>query len=772
MADVNIKGQVSIDTSAAEGSMNKLNATIKDAKKALADAKVGSNEYKAAQLELKAAQKELQTATELANSTHNKSGEAFSLLKGKVQGLVPGLSGAESGVKSLGSQLKILAMNPVMLILTAIVAVLAFLYESFTSSVEGGKKMQQVFAGLQAVASQVKDALFALGRSLIDVVTAAYQFMHLDFAGAAESMKAAGHEGTTAMKELGHAVTDTMGKFMDLEAQQQALNKAKKIAAVEDKHSQTLLLKSREIIMDETASIKDKKVALESVTAADTKSSAERVKNAAEDLRLGQERQKAAGIETEAGKKMNQELRDLDSANEDAKQEGIIIGTRLIKQRKLLERQEAAEDKGISDAAAAVTEKATAKAKAAQAENSAYRLRIHKQEKEIDLAQTFDAHQKELAQLRNKIEDEKYMNKKAMEDGKLSKAHYNQLAANIDKLAALERNVIEEKYNKERKEKEKNFAAEVNKIRLDIQLAGVTDVVKKEKILLKIAYDDKAKAAQKEYKDNAAMLYVVMLATNADYQAKLKAINKKATDEELKASQSLALRKIAFEFSQAKADLATKKKLLSQKMDIINAQYAAEILAAQGNAAKLQEIEFNHTVALAAASEANKEIKKEEVNVQKENAIAVGSIMLGLSDLVGKQTATGKALAISSSLINTYSAITATLAAAAKTPAGGIPGYAIAQSISTGIAGFAAVANIAKVQVPGGGGGSSMPTVSKVSAPLAPLPEHMSTSLSQSSINGIGNAAQGGTNRTFVLDSDIKNSAERMARINRAARLG
>ena len=169
---------------------------------------------------------------------------------------------------------------------------------------------------------------------------------------------------------------------------------------------------------------------------------------------------------------------------------------------------------------------------------------------------------------------------------------------------------------------------------------------------------------------------------------------------------------------------------------------------------------------------ANKEIKKEEVNVQKENAIAVGSIMLGLSDLVGKQTATGKALAISSSLINTYSAITATLAAAGKTPAGGIPGYAIAQSISTGIAGFAAVANIAKVQVPGGGGGSSMPTVSKVSAPLAPLPEHMSTSLSQSSINGIGNAAQGGTNRTFVLDSDIKNSAERMARINRAARLG
>ena len=35
MADVNIKGQVSIDTSAAEGSMNSLNQKIKESKKAL-----------------------------------------------------------------------------------------------------------------------------------------------------------------------------------------------------------------------------------------------------------------------------------------------------------------------------------------------------------------------------------------------------------------------------------------------------------------------------------------------------------------------------------------------------------------------------------------------------------------------------------------------------------------------------------------------------------------------------------------------------------------
>ena len=76
-------------------------------------------------------------------------------------------------------------------------------------------------------------------------------------------------------------------------------------------------------------------------------------------------------------------------------------------------------------------------------------------------------------------------------------------------------------------------------------------------------------------------------------------------------------------------------------------------------------------------------------------------------------------------------------------------------------------------QVKGGGAGGSVggaPTASTTAAPV--LPQTMATTLSAETIQGIGNAAAGGVNRAYVLDSDVRNSDERNARLQRAARLG
>ncbi len=78
-------------------------------------------------------------------------------------------------------------------------------------------------------------------------------------------------------------------------------------------------------------------------------------------------------------------------------------------------------------------------------------------------------------------------------------------------------------------------------------------------------------------------------------------------------------------------------------------------------------------------------------------------------------------------------------------------------------------------QVKGGGGGgasvgASAPTGTSTAAPV--LPQSTSTSLSAATIQGIGNAAAGGANRAYVLDADVRNSDERNARLQRAARLG
>jgi hypothetical protein len=148
-----------------------------------------------------------------------------------------------------------------------------------------------------------------------------------------------------------------------------------------------------------------------------------------------------------------------------------------------------------------------------------------------------------------------------------------------------------------------------------------------------------------------------------------------------------------------------------------------------------------------------------------------GETLGALGDLVGRQTIAGKALAISQALINTYLGVTEVLKnkTIIPEPFGTIQKVA---SVATILAsGFSAVKNIGRTQVPGGGGGgASTPSMASVAAPVSP--QSTATSLSASTIQNIGNAAAGGVNRAYVLDSDIRNSDERNVRLQRAARLG
>jgi len=168
--------------------------------------------------------------------------------------------------------------------------------------------------------------------------------------------------------------------------------------------------------------------------------------------------------------------------------------------------------------------------------------------------------------------------------------------------------------------------------------------------------------------------------------------------------------------------------------------------------------------------EADKAIDEQTVANKQAMFSAILNFSAMLSEALGRNTAAGKAIAVAGAFIDTYSAVTATLKAAAKTPAGGIPGYAIAQAIAVGAAGLINVKRIISVQVPGQGGGAGGASIPNLASPLAP--QNTNTRLDSSSIQGVGNAASGGVNRSFVLDADIKSNQERQARIARAARLG
>jgi hypothetical protein len=146
---------------------------------------------------------------------------------------------------------------------------------------------------------------------------------------------------------------------------------------------------------------------------------------------------------------------------------------------------------------------------------------------------------------------------------------------------------------------------------------------------------------------------------------------------------------------------------------------------------------------------------------------AVSNALGTASDIIGKETAAGKALAVAQALINTYLGASEVIKAKSTLPEpfGTIAKIAnVAAIIATGIK---TVKAITSVKVPGrgsSGGGASIPST-PITPPVAPQAE--TTRLEQGQINQIGNAA----GRAFVVESDITGNQEKIRRLNRQARI-
>lgn len=156
---------------------------------------------------------------------------------------------------------------------------------------------------------------------------------------------------------------------------------------------------------------------------------------------------------------------------------------------------------------------------------------------------------------------------------------------------------------------------------------------------------------------------------------------------------------------------------------------------------------------------ARKEAEAKEILLQ-----TTASALTNLSMVAGRETVAGKALAIASSIINTYQGATKALAQ------GGIAGPIAAAGIIA--AGLAAVKQIVSVKVPnqsgGGGVGVSAPTLS-TGSPLSPTTiASNQVSLDQRSINAIGNKAI----RAYVIESEITSAQQKIRRIQRQTTFG
>ena len=177
MADVEIRGKISVDTGNTQKSVNEMLESIKQTKAALKDAKVGSEEYKAAQAQLK-------KQTDDLNKTMDQSSGSFSKLKGTLGQVVPGLDAASEGAAGFGKQLWLLVANPIVAIIAGIVAALTLLYKAFASTNDGADKLEQIFAGVGAAVEVLRDRVLA-------VAGAIGKFFSGDFKAALEDGKKA-----------------------------------------------------------------------------------------------------------------------------------------------------------------------------------------------------------------------------------------------------------------------------------------------------------------------------------------------------------------------------------------------------------------------------------------------------------------------------------------------------------------------------------------------------------------------------------------------------
>ena len=361
---------------------------------------------------------------------------------------------------------------------------------------------------------------------------------------------------------------------------------------------------------------------------------------------------------------------------------------------------------------------------------------------------------------------------------------------NIDKQGASKSKADAEALAKEKLEAEKAALKKIADLRNEVFLASIKDENDKKRAELNLAFikeKDEILANTKITEATRNELIVAArtkLNTDLDKIAAIEKEKKEAADKKLledsakqmAAEDDLEFANLQKKFSnsqddekkQAAKDLAAldkklannetdlelEKNLLEQRDALLEEQFANSLIS-----------EDQYTANVEANAKARVDIAKKEADQKIALAQQSAAALTALSDIVGKETAAGKALAISSALINTYLGITQAL----KLPfPASIPATVIAATT-----GFSAVKNIIATKVPGGSssGGVGNMTVPNVSAaaPMAPAqPQAATTNISTQSINALGNQAA----RAYVVESDVTSSQQRMAAIQQRARFG
>jgi hypothetical protein len=250
-----------------------------------------------------------------------------------------------------------------------------------------------------------------------------------------------------------------------------------------------------------------------------------------------------------------------------------------------------------------------------------------------------------------------------------------------------------------------------------------------------------------------------------DQENKLNELNEQyALDLELFEGNQSALFFIFKKYQDARFNLEKENRATLSKEEEAEIDKKLESLTKAGEKEVQQKVKTNTmlTSLVDRSIKVNEQANKKDLTNKQLTETAkldlVANTLNSASTLIGKQTVAGKALAVASATIDTYRS--ANLALATLPP----PYGAIVAGVNIA-SGLANVSSILSTQVPGGGGGGSVPSIQ---APLTPQFQATApTALAQESLNQINNVAV----KAYVVESDITNSQQRISRLEQSAKI-
>ena len=352
-----------------------------------------------------------------------------------------------------------------------------------------------------------------------------------------------------------------------------------------------------------------------------------------------------------------------------------------------------------------------------------------------------DQRQQEEAAVEKEFEDKRKKLKQAgvEDDGSLEMARQNRLAQ------------IKKQYQDEEDAKEQEFQKRLNDIRTEIRLAGIKDENEKAKAQILLDFESKRQEVLENEKLTADQRTALILTLKEQEDQQLAALQLSIDQQ----NAEKALAELDAEMKQAQLSFQIQKDLVDQKDALLKEQYQNNLIT-----------EAQFTEGIKANAAARIEIDKAEVNAKMENASKIAGLLGGLSNLVGKESAAGKAFAVAQATIDTYLSAQKAYQSMVGIPVAGPALAAVAAGVAIA-GGLKNIREITRVKVPGGGGGGiSAPSISAT----APAVTSAVPTLGTSPVTALGSMMQNQPPlKAYVVESEVTGSQKRVADIERRA---